>query len=143
MYLFLLDLYHTFYIIDTMKKILLIIAFLIFILTSCEKNSEPSIVGKWNVTEIVWIGSVIGFDTPKELLKKEYEYTFDDNGILTERYKESTDPAVGTHLYPYVFNGTSLILMTQNENLIFKVKLFTNSHLTIEKGQYQYQLTKE
>ena len=126
-----------------MRRLLAIAASIIFLFSSCQKSSEPSIVGKWDVEEIIWIGHVIGFDTPVPLFKQTHEYTFDNDGILTESYKDSIDPNIGTKLYPYVFNGTSLILMKQEGNVVFTVRNFTDTHLTLEKGEYQYKLIRE
>ena len=126
-----------------MKRLLIIAICMISTLCSCEKSSDPTIIGTWNVDEVVWIGSVVGFDTPTPIFKKTHEYAFDDDGILTERDKESLVPSVGVNLYPYVFNGNSLILMKKDDNLVLTVKRLTDTLMIIEKGEYQYNLTRK
>lgn len=119
-----------------MKKALKAMVMLLFVvsmtaLTSCKKEAENLIVGKWECTS-----AIATLDDETEIVSQYigWVWLFNNDGIVTTEYngEESETPIVSTAKYVIDDNQLTFTSLNNEETIVYTIKELTSSKLSIE-----------
>lgn len=100
-------------------------------LTSCNKEAENLIVGKWECTS-----AIATLDDETEIVSQYigWVWLFNNDGIVTTEYngEESETPIVSTAKYVIDDNQLTFTSLNNEETIVYTIKELTSSKLSIE-----------
>ena len=100
-------------------------------LTSCNKEAENLIVGKWECTS-----AIATLDDETEIVSQYigWVWLFNNDGIVTTEYngEESETPIVSTAKYVIDDNQLTFTSLNNEETKVYTIKELTSSKLSIE-----------
>ena len=100
-------------------------------LTSCNKEAENLIVGKWECTS-----AIATLDDETEIVSQYigWVWLFNTDGIVTTEYngEESETPIVSTAKYVIDDNQLTFTSLNNEETIVYTIKELTSSKLSIE-----------